>query len=93
MSDTNKREYKITKSGLWYNVYRTRDNDGIGETERLQRDSYTLNRNHARTFYHLSDAESALIIARVRWEKETPTTSIKKSESEGHREKTSWSEL
>ena len=93
MSDTNKREYKITKSGLWYNVYRVRNNEGIEEKQRLQKTTYTLNRSHARIFYHLDDAISALQIAKAIWKKGTPTTSIKKSESEEVREKTSWSEL
>lgn len=93
MSDTNKREYKITKSGLWYNVYRVRNNEGIEEKQRLQKTTYTLNRSHARTFYKLDDAMGALVYERMRWKKETPTTSIKKSESEEVREKTSWSEL
>jgi hypothetical protein len=63
--------------------------------EWLQRNSYTLHRDFARTFYHLDDAVSALSVEKMRClkEKETPTTSTKKSESEGHKEKTSWSEL
>lgn len=93
MDDTNKREYKITKAGLWYNVYRVRYYEGIEEKEWLQKTTYTLNRSHARIFYHLDDAISALQIAKAIWKKETPTTSTKKSESEEAREKTSWSEL
>ena len=63
--------------------------------EWLQRDSYTLNRDFARTFYHLDDAISALSVEKVKCSKgkETSTTSTKKSESEGRKEKTSWSEL
>ena len=93
MSDTNKREYKITKAGLWYNVYRVRYYEGIEEKEWLQKTTYTLNRSHARTFYKLDDAMGALVYERMRWKKETPTTFTKKSESEEVREKTSWSEL
>lgn len=88
-----KREYKITRSDLGYNVYRKREENWIIRLEWLQRDTYTLNRNYARTFYNLDDAISNLVIARSRWEKETPTTSTKKSGYEGVREKTSWSEL
>ena len=88
-----KREYKITKSNLGYNVYRKKEEGWIISMERLQRDTYTLNRDFARTFYHLDDAISALTIAKAKWEKETSTTPTKKSESEGVREKTSWSEL
>ena len=86
------REYKIAKSDLWYQIYRKKEEGWIMSMERLQRDSYTLRREFARTFYHLSDATSALVIAKAKWEK-TPTTSIKKSESEEKREKRSWSEL
>lgn len=83
------REYKITKSDLWYQVYR----EDWEIRERLQRGSYTSNRNFARVFYHLDDALSALQIAKAIWRKETPITSTKKSESEEVREKISWSEL
>ena len=93
MKQWKKREYKITKSDLGYNVYRRKEEDWLIYLEWLQRGTYTLNRKFARTFYNLDDAISNLVIARSRWEKETPTTSIKKSESEGRREKTSWSEL
>jgi hypothetical protein len=41
----------------------------------------------------MNDAISALVLAKIRWAKETPTISIRKSESEEVREKTSWSEL
>ena len=87
------RDYKITKSDLWYNVYRKKEEDWMIRMEWLQRDSYTLNRDYARTFYHLEDAISGLTIARCREWKEIPITSIRKSESEETREKTSWSEL
>lgn len=83
------REYKITKSDLWYQVYR--ENWEI--RERLQRESYTSNRNFARIFYHLDNAISALQIAKAKWRKEISTTSTKKSGSEEIREKISWSEL
>jgi len=82
-------EYKITKSDLWYQVYR----EDWEIRERLQRESYTSNRYFARTFYHLDDAIGALVGERIKWKKETPTTSTKKSKSEEVREKISWSEL
>lgn len=82
------RNYKITKCDLWYKVFRERE-DNI---ERLQLDTYTLNRNFARIFYHIQDAESALTIAKFRWRKET---SEEKPESIPVREaeKRSWSEF
>ena len=88
-----KREYKIVKSDLWYNVYRQKEENWIKMIEWLQKDSYTLNRWFARTFYHLNDATSALVISKARWEKETSTISTEKSECEERKEKTSWSEL
>lgn len=88
-------EYKITKSNLWYNVFREKDEDWILRIEWLQIDTYTLCKNFARTFYHLQDAESALVIERIKWRKgkQTPTILTKKSESGKRREKISWSEL
>ncbi len=83
------REYKIIKSDLWYQVYR----EDWEIRERLQRESYTSNRNFARVFYHLDNALSALQIAKAKWKKEIPITSTKKSGSEEIREKISWSEL
>lgn len=91
MENEYKREYKITKGSLGYHVYRTRTIEGIEEIEWLQKTTYTLNKNHARTFYHISDAESALIIARRRWL--TGTTSNEKEKSELPREKQSWSDF
>lgn len=85
-------EYKITKSNLWYNVYRKQEKGWIMRLERLQNGTYTLNRDYAKTFYHLDDAISALIGERIKWKK-TAITSTKKSESEGVKEKRSWSEF
>ena len=61
--------------------------------EWLHKDWYTLNLEEARVFYHINDAMSALVIEKIRCQKETPITSIKKSESEEKREKKSWDEL
>ena len=89
------REYHITRCSLGYNIYRVKkEKNWIMHMERLQRDTYTLNKDHARTFYNLDDATSALVIERTKWEsKRTPTTFIRKSESEDTKEKKSWSEL
>jgi len=87
------REYKIAKTGLGYKIYRKREENGIMNMEWLQRDTYTPDIEYAKVFYHMNDAISALVLAKIRWAKETPTISIRKSESEERREKTSWSEL
>lgn len=86
-----KREYKITKSDLGYHV--CRESDWIKEY--LQKDSYTTRPDFAMIFYHLDTAISALVIEKSKCSKgkEIPITSIRKSESEETREKTSWSEL
>lgn len=87
------REYKIAKTSLGFKIYRKKEENGIMAMEWLQKDWYTPNLEHARIFYHMNDAMSALVLARRSWAKETPTTSTKESETEGEREKRSWSEL
>lgn len=62
-------EYKITKSDLGFNIYRTRDENWIVKIERLQGKTYTWNREFAKTFYTLDSAVSALVIQKVKDEK------------------------
>ena len=83
------REYKITKSNLGYNVYREKE----WRIEWLQKNSYTLNRDFARTFYHLDDAISNLTLAKFQWEKIKLDSLTEKKESEKKSEKTYWGEL
>ena len=90
------REYRITKGSLWYHVYRKKElEDWTMRMERLQRDAYTLNKDFARTFYHLDDAVSALTVAKCRWDKDKTglNSSIEKKESTKKSEKTYWGEL
>lgn len=87
------REYNITKSDLGYHICRVKEENWIEMKEWLQNNAWSKNAEFAKTFYHLSDATSALVLARIRWRKETPTTSARKSELEGIKEKKSWSEL
>jgi hypothetical protein len=88
------RQYRIIKSDLWFNIYKKLDKNGYISLWFLWPDEKrVLNKDHARTFYHRWDAESALILAKVKDRWRTPTTSTKKSESEEKREKKSWSEL
>ena len=61
------REYKITKSDLWYNVFREKEEDWYKTKEYLQNNTYTHNKQFAKTFYHLDDAKGALVIARNKW--------------------------
>lgn len=95
MSDKQEREYKITKWNLWYHVYRTKKEEDwkIVRLEWLQNNSYTLNRDYAKTFYHLDTAISALSIAKFQWNTIKIDSSQGKRESEKKSEKTSWSEL
>lgn len=88
-----KREYKITKSDLGYHVYRRKEENWMIRLEWLQRDHYTLNRDFARTFYHLDDAISNLQIARAKWDTIGQKSQQEKKESKAKSEKTSWSEL
>lgn len=83
------REYKITKGNLGYHVFREKD----WVKEWLQNNSCTLDRNHAKTFYHLDSAISALTIFRARWNTIELDSLQEKRESEEKLEKTSWSEL
>ena len=88
------RQYRIIKSDLWFNIYKKLEKNGYLSLWFLWPDEKrVLNKDHARTFYHKGDAESALILAKVKDRWRTPTTSTKKSESEEKREKKSWSEL
>lgn len=91
------REYKIANSSLGYKIYRKKEENGIMNMEWLHKDWYCLNIEDARVFYSINDAMSALVIAKFKCQRETAqktsTTSTRKSESEGKREKTSWSEL
>lgn len=90
-----KREYRITRSDLWFVVFREKD----GRKEYLQNHTYTLNKCHARTFYHLNDAIGALQIEKVRCSKglipEIEEVWEDNSESipEKSIEKQSWSEF
>lgn len=87
------REYKIAKTSLGFKIYRKKEENGIMAMEWLQKDWYTPNLEHARIFYHMNDAMSALVIQKIKDKWKTPTTSTKESETEGGREKKSWSEL
>lgn len=89
-----KRYYYIIGCDLGYQIYRYRENvDWTENMERLQKNSYTLNKDHAKIFYHSDDAKAALVLAKIRWDKRTSTTSIKKSGIEEESEKKLWSEL
>lgn len=87
--------YKIIEShdGLGYIVYRISWDENLYKVEWLWKSDWVISRSNARVFVTQEEALSNLVIAKFRWKKETVTTSTKKSESEGRREKTSWSEL
>ena len=75
-----KRYYYIIKCDLGYQIYRIKDNENwTTNMERLQRNSYTLNKDHARVFYHLDDATANLALAKTKWDKRINTTFIRKS--------------
>lgn len=86
------REYKITEWDLGYHVFR-RDSEDLDRIEWLQNTTYTTNRNHSKTFYHLDSAISALVNAKIRWEK-TDTDLEENSESIPQKvERQSWDEF
>ena len=78
-----------------------KDDEELGKEESKNRKSkvinlysqYTENVSFARTFYHRDEAESALIIARTKWKKETGTVSKKENDGKQGLVKNSWSEL
>lgn len=87
------REYKIFKNGLWYSIYRKRNKWTLIYLEYLWSNNIrTWVKNHAKIFYNEDSAVETLVVMKIRWEK-MPTTSTKKSEFEGRKEKKSWSEL
>lgn len=86
-------DYRIAKSDLGFNICRRKKNENwTMHLERLGGGGYTLNKTYAKTFYNEDDAKDALVVVRRKWDK-IPTTFIRKSESEGIKEKRSWSEL
>lgn len=88
MENEEKREYKITKSDLGYKVYRQKWDEDNRIVEWLQKETYTYNKEYARTFYTLNDAMGALVVARVqKWKIED------NSEREEKAEIQSWSDL
>lgn len=88
-----KRYYYIVRCDLGFQIYRYRENENwTTNMERLQRNSYTLNKDHARVFYHLDDATAALSLAKTKWDKRTSTISIRKSGIEDGGGKKLWSE-
>jgi hypothetical protein len=83
------REYKIENSDLWYKIFRHPKED------EQNKEYYSVSKdwdkkNYARIFFHRADAESALVIIRTKWKKETESTSSTREEKV---EKQSWSEL
>lgn len=84
------REYKITKTELWFNVYRTNEDElyYLGANMKWIKD-----RACAKIFYHKEDALSGLVLAKFKWRKGTEETLETQSKSEEISEKKSWSEF
>lgn len=81
------REYKITKSDLWYIIYRRKEEWKLIHVEYLNwHNHWTWNKTSAKTFYNKDDAVSALVIMRNKWQKE-------QEKSEQKFEKQSWSDF
>ena len=60
-------EYKITKSWLWYNIYKKKEIDWLLYVYFLgKEDERRLWKQYARTFYHKEDAMSHLTLARYK---------------------------
>lgn len=66
------REYKITKSDLWYNIYKIRKQDWFISMYFLNwANRWTLNKKYAKTFYNRNDALSSLVLIKRKDEKNT----------------------
>lgn len=66
------REYKIAKSDLWWNIYRKLEKDWIISIRFYSwKDNWTLNKSHAKTFYHREDAISNLTLIKYKNEKKS----------------------
>lgn len=82
------RQYKIENSDLWYKIFRhPKDDDSIKEYYSVYKNWDKS--NYARIFFHRADAESALVVIRMKkWKtEETSSTQVEKVE------KQSWSEF
>lgn len=63
-------EYKIVKSDLWYNIYKKKEKDWFLQLRFYSwKDNRTLNKSHAKTFYHKEDAISNLTLIKIKDEK------------------------
>ena len=83
--------YKIENSDLWYKIFRQKEEDWPKEYYSVRKDWDKS--NYARIFFHRSDAESALVIIRTKWRKETEETEETSSTQGEDVEKQSWSEF
>lgn len=81
-------QYKIVNSDLWFNIRREKED----VEEYYAGGERTPNKNHAKTFFHMVDAESALVIIRIKWNKAGGKTK-ETSKVEERVEKQSWSEF
>ena len=83
------RQYRIENSDLWFKIFRQK-------SEHWPKFYYDVkwnrneNKTRAKLFFHRADAESALVVIRRKWRKETEETS---STLEEGVEKQSWSEF
>lgn len=65
------REYKITKSWLWYNIYKKKEINWLLYVYFLgKEDEWRMWKQYAKTFYHKEDAMSHLTLARYKDGKE-----------------------
>lgn len=65
MSDTRKREYRITQWELWYIIFKQKkDNDVLYISFLGHQDKWSKNKSFARNFYTKEDAEWYLVLIR-----------------------------
>ena len=65
MSDTRKREYRITQWELWYIIFKQYQQDDMLYISLLgYQDKWSKNKSFARNFYTKEDAEWYLVLIR-----------------------------
>ena len=90
-----KREYRLAKNPLGFNVYKRKDEEEYTSIWFLwQQEKRVLNRNQAKLFYNKEDAFSALVLAKFKWNrKEEDSTSEDQVDLVDKPKRNSWSSL
>lgn len=64
MRGMKEREYKITRCDLWYNIYKKLEDWALWYLSSWKK--RTLNKDHAKVYFHRDEAVSDLVIIKVK---------------------------